>query len=170
MVEPASIAEPEQLSVPPRFWPRDALDWVLSITVGLLLTCVLFVGPAVIAFVITGSGAAAFITFSAAYAVFWLFSVRRISLSSSGIRFHRVFGGPRFLPWAAISSIEPAPRAEVVLHGWLWPLFPPRETTPSLSARGHFRISWDQRFCYYPPADPQMFRDYVSAHLQPRTI
>lgn len=170
MVVPATSAEPEEFAVPPRFLPRDALDWVLSITAGLMLTCVLFGIPAAVAFAITGSRGVALITCAVAYGVFLLFSVRRLSLSPSGIRFHRVFGSPRFLPWSAISSIAAAPRAEVVIRGWLWPLFPPRESTPSLSALQHFRIAWDHRVCYYPPADPEMFRQYVSAHLHPPLI
>ncbi len=156
--------------MPPRVWPRDALDWVLCVTVGLLLMCVLFGVPAVLVFVATGSRTVALLTFCAAYTAFLSFSVQRVSLSPSGIRFHRVFGAPRFLPWEAITSIAVAPRSEVVLRGWLWPPFPPRESTPSFSAREHFRIVWGDHYCYYPPKDPATFREYVSAHLQHQTI
>lgn len=73
--------------MPPRVSPRDALDWVLCITVGLLLACVLFGVPAVLVFLATGSRTVALLTFCAAYMVFLSFSVQRISLSPSGIRF-----------------------------------------------------------------------------------
>jgi hypothetical protein len=170
MVTPGNIAESDEIAMPPRVAPRDALDWVLCITVGLLLTCFLFGIPAVLAFVATGSRTVALLTFCAAYTLFLSFSVQRLSVSPSGIRFHRVFGAPRFLQWEAISSIAVAPRSEVVLRGWLWPPFPPRESTPSFSARDHFRIVWTEGFCYYPPADPAKFREYVSAYLHPPTI
>jgi hypothetical protein len=170
MVAPESIAESDELLMPPRVWPRDALDWILCITVGILLTCALFGVPAVLVFFAIGSRAVALLTFCAAYMVFLSFSVQRVSLSPSGIRFHRVFGAPRFLPWETITSIAVAPRSEVVLRGWLWPPFPPRESTPSFSALEHFRIVWGGHCCYYPPKDPAAFREYVSAHLHHETI
>ena len=103
-----------------------------------------------------------------AYGFALLFMVRRLTVSSDGLRFHRVLGSPKFLAWERISSVAIAPRNELILRGWLWPLFPSRESTPSLSALKHYRITWDGGFCYYPPARTEDFEQYVVTKLQTR--
>lgn len=96
---------------------------------------------------------------------FYLFRVTHLTLNGEGIRFHRILGSPRFLAWHKIRSVAPASRREVVFRGWLWPLFPAREMSSSLTSLGHFRIQWDNGFCYFPPADSQAFQAFVSHHL-----
>jgi hypothetical protein len=103
---------------------------------------------------------------AALYLVFLGFSVSSLSLSPEGVRFHRLFGSPKFLPWSAVRSVEVAPRWELITKGWLWPLFPCREMTASFTSLRHYRISWAGGFCYYPPADAETFEEYVSRHLQ----
>lgn len=99
--------------------------------------------------------------------LFYLFRVTHLTLSAEGIRFHRILGSPKFLPWTRVRSVAPAvSRWEVVLKGWLWPLFPAREMSSSLTSLGHYRIQWDNGFCYFPPAEPEAFYGFASQHLQ----
>jgi hypothetical protein len=97
--------------------------------------------------------------------VFCSFAVTRLTLSTQGIRFHRVFGSPRFLPWDRIVSVAVAPRRELVLQGWLWPPFPAREMTASLTAREHVRISWQDGYCYFPPVELEAVLAYAATHI-----
>ena len=105
-----SSAHSDHMLIPPRILPRDFVDCCVGVVVGIFGALVLFGIPAAAAFLITRSETIAFITFCAAYGIFFCFSVRRLSVSPSGIRFHRLFGTPAFLPWGRISSIAVAPR------------------------------------------------------------
>ena len=160
--------ETHPVVITPRIKPRDFIDGLLSAVVGIFQAAVLFGVPALAAYLLTHSGILAFVVFCAAFGLFQSFSVARISISSEGMRFHRCFGFPRFLPWVRITSIAVAPRAELVLRGWLWPLFPSREMTACLSSLQHYRITWDGGTCYYPPADPSLFEQHVSANFPTR--
>ena len=68
-----------------------------------------------------------------------------------------MLGSPGKIPWADVESIEPASPDEVVVHGWLWPRFPMREMTPTLTSVGHYRIRWQGGAAYFPPRDVQQF-------------
>jgi hypothetical protein len=160
--------EKDAVVIAPRIQPRGFSDGFLSAIVGLFQAAVLFGLPALAAYLITHSGIVAFAAFCAAYCLFLSFTVVRISISSLGIRFHRRFGSPRFLAWERITSVAVAPRRELISRGWLWPLFPAREMTACLSSLQHYRITWDGGTCYYPPADPNLFEQYVSANLKTR--
>jgi hypothetical protein len=163
----------EPTVIKPRFLPRDFVDVCLALPIGLFQTCLLFGVPAVVAFLVarasgatTGSSLiAALAAYCIAYGFFFLFVVRRLTVASDGLYFHRVLGSPRFLAWERISSVTAAPRSELILRGWLWPLFPPREISPSLSALHHYRITWDRGFCYYPPARIEDFEQHVVDRL-----
>jgi hypothetical protein len=158
---------PTDITVKPRIMPRDSTDCLLGVFVGLLLVTVLFGIPALVAYIITKSTLAAFLTFCVFYALFACFAVTRLTLSPTGIQFHRLFGSPRFLPWDRIVSIAVAPRSELVLRGWLWPPFPAREMTASLSAREHLRITWQDGYCYFPPAGPEEVLAYAAERIPP---
>jgi len=160
---------PKDLIMAPRVCPRGLSDFcVCAFLVFPIQLLTLFVLPAAIAFAVTHSTAFALAIVAVVFLVFAAFSVARVSLSSQGMRFHRVLGGPKFLRWEQITSVEIAPQRELVLRGWLWPLFPAREMTACLSSLQHFRIRWDNGFCYYPPADSEVFEQYVTAHLKTR--
>lgn len=156
-----------EITVKPRILPRDFIDCVLSVSVGLALVGVLLGVPALVAYWISHSVVIAFLTFCLFHGVFSCFAVSCLTLSPGGIRFHRLFGSPRFLPWEHIVSISVAPRSELVLRGWLWPPFPAREMTASLTAREHLRISWRDGYCYFPPVEPQAILAYASAYIPP---
>src|ERR1700682_1204228 len=104
-----------EIRVKPRIMPRDLVDCLLGLSVGLSMTAILFGLPALVACAITHSQFAAFVTFCVAYGVFASFAVSRLSLSPAGIRFHRLFGAPSFLSWDRVVSISVAPRSELVL-------------------------------------------------------
>jgi hypothetical protein len=158
----------------PHILPRDLIDVCLALSIGLLQTALFFGIPALLAFFLThslGFGllpslCVGFLGYCLAYGFFLLFVVRRLTVGPDGLHFHRILGSPKFLSWERISSVAVASRRELVLRGWLWPLFPSREITPSLSALQHYRITWDTGFCYYPPAHITDFERHVVTKLQ----
>lgn len=156
-----------EVTFPPRVATQDGLDALLAVLIGGLLTAILFGLPALIAFFVTHSVILASAVFIIFYLGYLAFSVWSISASDHGLRLHRLLGGPRLIPWSHITSIREVSRAEVILDGWFWPLFPPREFTPCLSSLGHFRIDYDGRHIYYPPRDADQFRRIVVARLNP---
>ena len=151
--------------IAPRILPRGLVDFAISSVVGVFQTFILFGAPAAIAFFLTGSTAITFGTFCVAYVFFLLFCVRHISLGEDGIKFHRLLGTPKFLPWSRITSISPASRRELILRGWLWPIFPAREMTASLTSLNHYRIAWVDGFCYYPPRDAHDLETYSASRF-----
>jgi len=107
---------------------------------------------------LTGSVLLGFVLLVITYAAWLCWTVWSLELSSDGIRFVRLWGTPKVLRWDEITNISEAPRREVVVHGWLWPMFPAREMTPALSALGHFRICWRGGMSYFPPAHIDEFK------------
>jgi len=146
---------------------RDTVDFcVAAFVVFPAQFLALFILPGVIVFLLSRSWPFALAAPVVVCLVFVAFSVWSISLTTEGIRFHRILGIPKFLPWSSISSVEVAPRWELIRRGWLWPLLPAREMTASLTSLRHYRIRWQSGFCYYPPADAEAFEQYVGTHLQ----
>lgn len=155
------------IRVKPRIMPRGVADFCVGFFIVLPAQFLaLFVLPSVIAFLLSRSWYVAFTVPAFIYVVFVAFSVWSIILTAEGIRFYRFLGVPKFLPWSSISSVEIAPRWELIHRGWLWPLLPAREMTASLTSLQHYRISWPSGFCYYPPADAAAFEQYVRTHLR----
>ncbi|MES2018080.1 MAG: hypothetical protein V4484_16455 [Pseudomonadota bacterium] len=149
----------------PRIAPRDISDTILSAGIGLLQVGVLFGLPALICFWIAGSVVLASAVACALYAIFILLCVTNLKISPAGIRLSRAFGGPKFIAWSDIACVEEVPRSELIWRGWVWPLFPPREMTPSLTSLGHYRIQYGSESVYFPPADPQAFMAAVRTHM-----
>lgn len=150
----------------PRLLPRSFADLARCLLVPLPLQLAgLFVIPALVAYLATGSRDISLLVALGIYVAFLALSVWSISLSSEGIHFRRLLGSPKFLAWSEIVSIEVAPPWELIRNGWLWPLLPAREMTMSLSSLGHYRISWGQGFCYFPPLNRDLFESYVSRYM-----
>jgi hypothetical protein len=170
------VNEDQQASIVirPRIMPRDFIDVCLGLPIGILLAALFFGIPALLAFILARSLGVglfpsffiAFLAYFLAYGFFLLFAVRRLTIAADGLHFHRILGSPKFLSWERISSVAVASRSELVLRGWLWPLFPSREITPSLSALHHYRITWDTGFCYYPPSHAKDFEQHVVGKLR----
>jgi hypothetical protein len=95
-----------------------------------------------------------------------LHNVSRLDLDADGIHFVRRLGWPRFVPWSEINDISPVLRREVFLHAWLWPLWPQRDSTASLTALGHYRISFGHYVRYFPPKQPEEFFMHVREFSQ----
>lgn len=152
-------------SVKPRFLPRDLIDAVLSFGAFVIQFAVLFVLPSLIlaVFVSPRSGV---VCFAAIYFLFLLFTVKEIRLTEEGIQFVRLAGSPKWLAWNQVSAITKVTSGELILRGWLWPLLPAREMTPSLSTRGHYKIAFEGGYVYYPPRDAQQFEGLLPAHLR----
>ncbi len=150
--------------VAPHVKPRDLGDFCFGGLVALLQLVFLFTPPSLLVLYATRSTFGAILTLVSAAALFGLPAVRGLDLSAKGIHFRRRFGSPKFLQWDQITSIEPASALEVVLHGSFWPI-PPRECCATFSLRGHYRISWKGNYCYFPPADPDLFEQYVNSKI-----
>lgn len=146
--------------------PRDMIDWVVICTVGVLQVFVLLVLPALVVGTIFQSFMIGFATYCFAYSVFLLFVVRKLSIDDSGILFARVLGYPKSVKWTDIESIEKVGRKELILRGWLWPLFPAREMTACLSCKNHFRIKWREGFSYFPPRHEGDFEELVRKYIK----
>jgi hypothetical protein len=144
-------------SFKPRILPHDFIDILIGVVIGTMLIVVSFVIPSVLAIWLSGNVVVGVATFLGIYCVWLLFWVRKLELSERGIRFVRVLGWPALVPWSDVESISLAPRLEVVLRGWIWPLFPPREMTASLTALGHYRIRFTAGTAYFPPANVEPF-------------
>ena len=150
------------LRIKPRTLPRDFSDVLIGLFVALPIQMgPVFFLPSGLVWWCTGSFALGFLTLLVIYGVWLCFTVWSLELSADGIRFVRFCGTPRFLRWQDITDISETSRSEVVLHGWLWPMFPTREMTPALSALGHFRIRWRDGFVYFPPAHTEEFRKQI---------
>jgi hypothetical protein len=151
------------IRIKPRVMPENTSDFCVGfLLVFPLQATALFVLPSLLVLLLSRSSFVAWAAPAIICLVHLTFSVWSIALTPAGIRFHRLLGTPIFLTWTSISSIEPVSRWELITKGWLWPLLPAREMTPSLTSLRHYRISWGKRFCYYPPADVRAFEEYVS--------
>lgn len=151
------MTQEDSRSFAPRFAPRDLADALISAAIGIVQIFVLFVLPGMLVQLATGGGSLGLMTGLVLYCVFALCSVSKVEVGSAGIRFKRLLGSPRFLPWSAITGVAEAPRRELIVHGWLWPLLPPREMSPSCTSLGHYRIQYGERFVYFPPSDAAAF-------------
>ena len=156
-----------EFQVKPKMWPSDLLDFctVIFIAAPIQLSA-LFGIPALVVYFLTNSSTQSFLVMVSIYLLYLLFSVWRLTLTVDGICFRRLLGSPKFLPWNRIKSIEKAPRWELIVRGWFWPLLPAREMTASLSSVGHYRIKWDGGYCYFPPACPVEFEKYTEEKLK----
>ena len=141
------------------FIPLPLVCWWLGIP-GLLVAYGVAL-PCLVVFMATSSALVAGFGFLVVYAIFLSMSVWSLELTTDGIRFARFLGSPKFIPWNQISTVKRVPRSELILHGWLWPPFPAREMTASLSSRDHFRIQYATGFRYFPPSDPDSFEEVV---------
>lgn len=155
----------------PRFAPRGLMDGLIAICAGSLVSVIISGVPALIGYAISQNVLVALFFAMVAYLALVLFSVSKIAISPAGIRFARILGTPKFLPWDAVTRIEEAPRNELIVRGWLWPLFPPRELSTSVSCEGHFRIEFGGKSVYFPPHDKVGFvaaaREYIGERVAP---
>jgi hypothetical protein len=153
----------------PRFLPRGTLDGLLSLVIGLFQTLIVLGFPFFICRVFTNNTTLSLIVAFVAYIIFLLFSVSNLVIMPDGIHLSRILGSPKFIAWSAISSIEEAPRFELIWRGWLWPIFPAKEMTPSLTSIGHYRIQFGSKSIYFPPEDSEAFKTLVSSYLTDQT-
>ena len=152
-------------NVQARFWPRSGRDALITLTFGLLQFVVLFILPCILIAVLFQSVLVGIGAYFAMGMIWILFSVRTLRISSDGIEFVRVLGSPKRLSWSQIESVEKAPMKEILVHGYIWPLFPPREMTFSLSCIGHYRISYRSNWAYYPPKDAELFESLIRSYI-----
>jgi hypothetical protein len=158
MSQSSELAWMKRTLISPAGSPRDARDAGLTIVCGLLL--LLFIAaavllPATIAWLLTERTSLAYLAGMIIFVgLIWSLIntvVHWLKIDAFGLTFGRRAGGPRHLAWEEIRSITPASRREVVLHGWLWPPFRPREATRCQSSLGHYRIEYAGGYCFFPP-------------------
>jgi|GEM_PF-2100790 len=167
------LPPPDSVVLRPNVAPEDWRDALLTFAAGLplMLVMALFVAAAA-AIGYAGTRDVGVARFAALAALLWavldvsLMGVRWLRVDAGGLKFGRRRGTPRSLPWAEVLSVEPAPRREVVVRGWLWPPLARREPTGSLSSFGHYRIEYRGGTCYFPPVDAVAFRDAIH-HWRP---
>jgi hypothetical protein len=165
MVKPSDEIISAPIIIQPRILPRTLDDFVFSVLIASIQITCLFLIPAAITFFLSGLLWLAILVCTFVYLLFLLFSVWTMSLSSNGIKFKRLLGSPRFIAWKDVVAIDKVSRWELIYKGWLWPMFPAREMTASMSSLGHYRICWHGGFCYYPPKDCVTFERHVSWYL-----
>lgn len=151
----------ETLTIKARILPRRISDALVAGVIGLAQALVLFVVPAFVVGVLTQSLGIGWFTFLVIYALWLLFTVRHLRCDEDALEFVRILGTPKRIPWEYLESVEEAPQAELVLRGWLWPPFPAREMTLSLTSLGHYRIRWRGGETYFPPKDVQQLLDAI---------
>jgi len=168
------LPAPDSVVLRPNLAPEDWRDALLTFAMGLpfILVVALFVAAAAaLGFAATRDmGVARFAAMMALLGVgldVSLRGVRWLRVDARGLRFGpRRWGTPRSLPWDQVLSVEPAPRREVVVRGWVWPPLARREPTGSLSSLGHYRIEYRGGTCYFPPVDAVAFRNAIH-HWRP---
>jgi hypothetical protein len=154
------------MKIRPRTAPRDVIDILIGMPIGLLQVGLTLGIPAIIvAFSFNLMSGA--LTYLALYGASFLFMVTSLDVQEDAILFRRPLRKPKHLAKSDIMSIVEVPRSEVVLRGWLWPPWPfAREMTACLSARQHFRIQWKCGFCYFPPKDVDHFRQVMDVIMR----
>jgi len=157
------------ITIKPRLTPRNLSDALLSTAIGSIQIVVLFLLPAWLVYVWTGSMAVAGGVALASYGIFGLFSVTALQVDQTGIKLKRILGSPKSVPWSEVMQVREAPRWELIVNGWLWPLFPSRELTPSYTSIGHFRFQYGDQYFFYPPLDIDELINALPAHLKTHT-
>lgn len=158
-----------ELIFKPRVAPRNGTDVLITTGVGLLQVLVLIGIPGMIVLAVTRDLRIAMLSILAINTLFLFMSVTKVIVSDEGIRLSRVLGGPRLIAWESVKRVEEAPRRELIVRGWLWPIFPPREFTTSLSSLGHYRIEFGDKSVYFPPKDAAGFVAAVQQQLDKRS-
>jgi len=152
------------MTIQPRTLPRGPVDAVVGLVVSLIHLAVviaLALVPAYAVKMLTHNSLAVVLTCVTAFLLLAhlnsQFVVEHLRCDEEGLEFVRKLGRSKKIPWAGVESIEEASQAEVVLCGWLWPRFPPREYSACWSSLGHYRIRWQGGTAYFPPKDAQRF-------------
>lgn len=177
----SDAADEEALVIKPSIRPRDPLDIIMGLTqvaefVLLFLAATAAFGVAfgaaflVVSWWVSEEGALVILAIlfgvlllSCIFLIAWVsqYQVSRLLIGVNGVEFQNASRAIRSLAWDRIHSIRPATRGEVFIQGWLWPPFPSKEPTKTLSTCGHFRIEWDQDYCFFPPKDPALFEQTI---------
>lgn len=147
--------------IKPKILPRNVWDLCVVLLVASIQLTALFVTPALVVAIALNSDVAGMACAVIIYIVFLLFTVKELKISEQEVQFVRLLGHPKRIPWTEITSVEPASQLELVTKGWLWPLLPAREMTPSLTSMGHYRISFGDRYVYYPPRNEAEFEAMI---------
>lgn len=101
---------------------------------------------------------------SVVFVLFLSFSVFSLTISEEGIRLKRFMGHPKLISWSEFKGISRATPKEVIIFGWLWPIFPAREMSPSVGVSGHVKIHYNNKYCFFPPESIEAFEDAIEKY------
>ena len=104
-----------------RLMPRDAIDWVLGFSVGLLLSGALYGSAAVVCWLLSLPPLVGIVMVLLAACLAFLVGIRSVWIGDTGVKVRRVFGGSRHLAWEEIRAFRVATRWEVLYFGLLFP-------------------------------------------------
>ncbi len=144
--------------------PHDLSDFLVTLIIGSFQVIALFVVPGLIIYLLTNNVWAGAITFLISYCTFFMFSIFRIAVTETGIIITRLFGKPKKLNWSQIHGYAEASPKDVVLNGWLWPLFPAQEMTIGLTCKGFVKLQHENGFFYYPPDNKVLFIETIEKY------
>ncbi len=142
--------------------PRDAIDWLLGLSLGLAISGVLYGSAALVFWLLSFDPLAGIVMVLLTACVVCLFGIQSISIGETGLELRRVFGGSRHLGWEEIRTIRAATRWEVVCFGLLSPW---RICTMSMTFRDQYRIDLHRGYFFYPPRECQPFVDTILDRL-----
>ena len=162
---PLEVSPGAPTVVRPSTKPGDGTDFLLCIGVAVLLFGGIFVAPSVLVISLTSNTFAGVATLIGIITIWGLFTVWSLRVDRHGLTFVRALGFPHRLNWGEIESITVADRKETILRGWLWPPFPSREMSLSMSASDHIKIrTKSNRDVFYPASSIQEFERAVRQH------
>lgn len=166
MIQAAPVPPENVVVFQPRFAPRNAGDLLATVAI-LAGVIVVYALPGMVALFFTERSLILNTLFWAPWILSGLLWVFSLEISPEGIRLRRLIGSPRFIPWKDVESVEEAPPGELVLYGIFVPPLPMRESALALTTRGHYRIRYRGRFCYFPPKDAPGFEAAVARFHSP---
>jgi hypothetical protein len=156
--------KPPGIAVPARGRRGDVVDVITIAVMTPVAVAIVFGLPILVVFIsvptdpfgsnVLGAIAVAFIwpgVFGIAVATLMVFGVR---VEPRGLRFRRIWGSPKFLPWERIRGIRRVSRWEVLLNASLCPW---RAMNNCMSTLHTYRIDFDRGRYYFPPGDMALF-------------
>lgn len=89
-----------------------------------------------------------------------LSSVERLWIDTSGLHLVSQANRPRLVHWRDVRGLRRATRFEV-WRAWIRPGVLPRVWSMTGTMRGHFRLDWNDGWCYFAPKDPRAFASAI---------
>ena len=151
-------AEPRMGIYKPRLAPRDALDVLMGLCIGVPVTLLLYGAPIALVFVLRAPASLipiSFISILVAAILAVLMGVHRVTIYPHEIVTHHGILRSRHFAWADVVSIREVSRMDLLKQVTLTPH---RCCSLGLSFRNNFRIETGTSYFLFPPSDVETFR------------